>query len=155
MSEDLRAMVQTIKASGATSLGAIAKALQDRGIKTPAGATTWHRAQVARLLGAKVVPAEVTPALGTLATVATVEAVQVDSDQDQAGSSPAPPLVHVVITANHVPLPVEPDGTVRPGWATAERTEQVNRGRRLCVPTDLAELLAFRRQAASLPGSIV
>lgn len=42
-----RQPVRAIKASGATSLGAIAKALRDRGIRTPAGNTTWHRAQVA------------------------------------------------------------------------------------------------------------
>jgi hypothetical protein len=134
MSEDLRAMVRAIKASGAASLGAIAKALQSRGIKTPAGATTWHRAQVSRLLHDPGPPDE---------------AVSL-SHQPADNSSPAPALVCIVITANHVPLPVEPDDTVRPGWASADRVERVNIGRRLWVPPDLAELLEFRRQAARI-----
>jgi hypothetical protein len=64
MSENLRATVRAIKASGATSLSAIAKALQDRGIRTPAGNTTWHRAQVSRLLAGDE-PASTEPTTST------------------------------------------------------------------------------------------
>lgn len=130
MSEDLQAMVRTIKASGITTLGAIAKALQDRGIRTPAGAPTWHRAQVSRLLR----------------SAATAE-------HHAAGNSsptPPPPLVHVLITAPCVNLPVEPDHSVLPGWASAKRTTLVTRGRRLCVPPELAELMEYRREAVNL-----
>ncbi|SEP51296.1 hypothetical protein SAMN02990966_07924 [Rhodospirillales bacterium URHD0017] len=123
MNDDLRTTVQAIKASGITTLGSIAKALQRRGIKTPAGATTWHRAQVARLL-------DDAPAVEPAAALA---------------------MVRVVITANHVPLPVEDNDTVRPGWQAATRMSHVYVGRRLSVPQDLAELLAFRRQAVALP----
>ncbi|SEP47311.1 hypothetical protein SAMN02990966_06831 [Rhodospirillales bacterium URHD0017] len=122
MSEDLRATVRAIKGAGFSTLGAIAKALQDRGIKTPAGSATWHRAQVSRLLDATPTPER----------------------------APTVAMVRVVITANHVPLPVEDDDTVRPGWQRATRTKRVYVGRRLSVPEDLAELLAFRRQAVAL-----
>ena len=39
-----------IQRAGVTSLSDIAKALQARGIRTPAGKTNWHAGQVARLL---------------------------------------------------------------------------------------------------------
>src|SRR5262245_28604656 len=133
MSEDLWATVRAIRAAGATSLGAIAKALQDRGVRTPAGATTWHRAQVSRLL-----------VDGESAPIDTADSIQ----------APPSPLVPIIITANHVPLPVESDDTVRPGWAGKERPELVNRGRWLRVPPDLAERLEYRRQALNLSGRI-
>jgi hypothetical protein len=94
----------------------------------------WHRAQVSRLLDDE----------------STAGPVEADKGQCPAPALVAPALVHVTITANYVPLPVEPDDTVRPGWASAERTTPVNRGRRLCVPPDLAELLEYHRQAVRL-----
>jgi hypothetical protein len=45
----LRETVRAIVRSGVTTLGAIAKALQDQGVRTPSGASKWHRAQVSRL----------------------------------------------------------------------------------------------------------
>ncbi len=47
---DLSGIVAEIKAEGATSLGAIAKALTARGVETARGASTWSAMQVSRLL---------------------------------------------------------------------------------------------------------
>jgi DNA invertase Pin-like site-specific DNA recombinase len=47
---DLAAIIADIRASGATSLGKIAKALNERGIRTPRGAE-WQPIQVRRVLG--------------------------------------------------------------------------------------------------------
>jgi hypothetical protein len=48
----LRATVDSIQGSGASTLRAIARTLQARGIRTPAGASTWRPVQVSRLLAA-------------------------------------------------------------------------------------------------------
>jgi DNA invertase Pin-like site-specific DNA recombinase len=47
-----RAVIVDIKRSGTTTLAGIAKALEDRGIKTPAGRSTWAPMQVSRLIAA-------------------------------------------------------------------------------------------------------
>jgi DNA invertase Pin-like site-specific DNA recombinase len=47
---DLKPILAEIRASGATSLGQIAKALNERGIRTPHGAE-WQAVQVKRVLG--------------------------------------------------------------------------------------------------------
>ena len=46
---DLSPIIAEIRASGATSLGRIAKALNERGIRTPRGAA-WQAVQVQRVL---------------------------------------------------------------------------------------------------------
>jgi hypothetical protein len=46
---DLLPIIAEIRASGATSLGRIAKALNERGIRTPRGAE-WQPVQVKRVL---------------------------------------------------------------------------------------------------------
>jgi hypothetical protein len=46
----VRDAIRDIQRSGATTLRAIAKALQDRGVKTPGGQPTWHATQVARMM---------------------------------------------------------------------------------------------------------
>jgi Recombinase len=46
---DLSPIIAEIRASGATSLGRIAKALNERGIRTPRGAE-WQPVQVKRVL---------------------------------------------------------------------------------------------------------
>jgi recombinase-like protein len=47
---NLAPIVEELQASGITSLKGIAKALNDRGVPTPAGQRHWHPMQVARLL---------------------------------------------------------------------------------------------------------
>jgi len=49
-SENVRAVVRDIQASGVTTLKGIAAALQARGVRTPRGYVEWKPAQVARLL---------------------------------------------------------------------------------------------------------
>jgi hypothetical protein len=46
----LRCAIDGIQRSGVSTLAGIAAALDSRGVRTPAGKTTWHRVQVARLL---------------------------------------------------------------------------------------------------------
>lgn len=48
--EPTRMVIADIQAAGVSSLSGIAKALQARGIRTPAGKTEWHARQVSRLL---------------------------------------------------------------------------------------------------------
>jgi hypothetical protein len=50
--ETTRAVIRDIQASGVTSLAGIARILQARGVKTPAGRPEWHAVQVGRLLTA-------------------------------------------------------------------------------------------------------
>ena len=47
-----RAVVREIQASGVDVLAGIARMLQARGVKTPAGHTEWQPVQVPRLLAA-------------------------------------------------------------------------------------------------------
>lgn len=47
-----RKVISDIRASGVTTLAAIGKALEARGVRTPAGRETWQPVQVARLLAA-------------------------------------------------------------------------------------------------------
>jgi hypothetical protein len=46
----VRETIRDIQRSGATTLRAIAKALQERGVKTPTGRTAWQATQVARMM---------------------------------------------------------------------------------------------------------
>jgi DNA invertase Pin-like site-specific DNA recombinase len=46
----IKMIIADIQNAGVTSLSDIAKALQARGMRTPAGKTNWHASQVARLL---------------------------------------------------------------------------------------------------------
>jgi hypothetical protein len=45
-----RAVIAEIRRTGATTLAAIAAELEKRGVRTPAGRSTWAPAQVSRLL---------------------------------------------------------------------------------------------------------
>ena len=63
---ELREAVRTIKGEGATTLGGLAKALQDRGIRTSSGATKWLRAQVARRSQTAMVNGEPVDALSII-----------------------------------------------------------------------------------------
>ena len=47
---NVREAIRDIQRSGATTLRAIGKALQERGVKTPTGRTTWQATQVARMM---------------------------------------------------------------------------------------------------------
>jgi hypothetical protein len=77
-SASTRAAIDDIRRGGISTLGAIGKALELRGILTPAGGSTWQRAQVARVMVAG--------------------------------------MVRVVITCDHVYLPLGADGNVITDW---------------------------------------
>jgi len=47
--EDLRPVIGALQAEGLTSLGALAGALNERGIRTPRGGS-WHKTSVGNLL---------------------------------------------------------------------------------------------------------
>jgi hypothetical protein len=47
---DLAPVIAELRTAGVTSLNAIAAALDERHVPTPAGSPHWHPAQVARLL---------------------------------------------------------------------------------------------------------
>lgn len=47
-----QAVIREIRASGVETLAGIARVLQTRGVKTPAGRTDWQPVQVSRLLAA-------------------------------------------------------------------------------------------------------
>lgn len=49
-SETTRTVIREIRATGTTTLVAIAQELQRRGVPTPAGRDVWHPVQVSRLL---------------------------------------------------------------------------------------------------------
>ena len=57
-------------------------------------------------------------------------------------------MTGIVITVDHVYLPVGPDGNVEPGWTAPNVfTSKVLRRTHLKVPADLARFLADRDQA--------
>lgn len=49
---NLLPVVESVRAAGATSLRAIATALEARGVRTPSGKVQWHAATVARVMAA-------------------------------------------------------------------------------------------------------
>ncbi|MFZ5784731.1 MAG: hypothetical protein ACOY4R_31430 [Pseudomonadota bacterium] len=61
-------------------------------------------------------------------------------------------MVGIVVTVDHVYLPVGPDGNVDPGWTASNvLPSRVWRAARLRVPEDLARFLRERGQAEFLP----
>jgi hypothetical protein len=56
----------------------------------------------------------------------------------------------IVITVDHVYLPLDADGNARREWENAEETSKVARRTRLSVPVDLALFLSQRDQAEIL-----
>ena len=61
--------------------------------------------------------------------------------------------VGIVVTANHVYLPVDDDGNGRADWQAAEQTARIEKRTRLKVPADLAKFLSDRDQAEILTPS--
>jgi len=58
--------------------------------------------------------------------------------------------VNIVVTVNHVYLPLDEHGNGRADWADAQVTTRVDKRARLKVPTDLAKFLSDRDQAEIL-----
>ena len=77
------------------------------------------------------------------------EANPVASQQIPTEFAAIPPMVEVVITTDHVYLPLHEEKNVVADWAvTNVSMTKVSRGAVLHVPDDLAELLKERRHAA-------
>ncbi len=65
-----------------------------------------------------------------------------------AGISPVEPAVTIVITADHVYLPLDESGNVGTPWTASDvSTSRVSKRTRLAVPADLARFLCNRDQA--------
>jgi hypothetical protein len=58
--------------------------------------------------------------------------------------------VNIVVTVNHVYLPLDEHGNGRADWADAEVTTRVDKRARLKVPADLAKFLSDRDQVEIL-----
>jgi hypothetical protein len=61
-----------------------------------------------------------------------------------------PEMKTVVITVDHVYLPLDADGNGRSPWQDVEETTKVARRTRLLVPADLAKHLSERDQAETV-----
>lgn len=148
-----REAVQAIMRSGVTTLGGIAKALQAQGVRTPSGASKWHRAQVARLLADDTAPPVELASTLPIASPQTLTNLNRSQPVTGSAADTIAPLdsVGIEITVDHVFLPTGEDGNVGPGWESAADTERVKQGRRLMVPRAMADWLQDRRQAVILP----
>ena len=60
--------------------------------------------------------------------------------------------VGIVVTVNHVYLPVDEQGNGRADWLEATETSRIEKRTRLKVPADLAKFLSDRDQAEILAG---
>ena len=58
--------------------------------------------------------------------------------------------VNIVVTVNHVYLPLDEHGNGRADWADAQVTTRVDKRVRLKVPADLARFLSDRDQVEIL-----
>ena len=61
-----------------------------------------------------------------------------------------PADVSIVVTVNHVYLPLDEDGNGCADWTDAQVTTRVDKRARLKVPADLARFLSDRDQAEIL-----
>lgn len=136
-----RDAARAIFRSGVTTLAGMARALQEQGVKTPSGASKWHRTQVSRLLAGDAAASPLEPTKAHL-----------NSGLNDAAKIPPDDAVPIEITADHVFLPTGDDGNVGPGWETAGATERVKQGRRLLVSRAMADWLRGRKLATILPA---
>lgn len=71
--------------------------------------------------------------------------------ETSSGTQEDSSMAEIVVTVDHVYLPLDEAGDVGADWAvTSVSTTRVSRGTRLKVPTDLALLLLERKQAEIL-----
>jgi hypothetical protein len=72
------------------------------------------------------------------------------SEETKTPDTATPDLATIVITVDHVYLPLDADGTARTEWKDVEETTRVAKRTRLKVPADLALELSKRDQAEIL-----
>jgi len=65
-----------------------------------------------------------------------------------------PSDVNIVVTVNHVYLPLDEHGNGRADWAGAEVTTRVDKRARLKVPADVARFLSDRDQVEILSAPL-
>ncbi len=76
---------------------------------------------------------------------------ETNSTETGSATQEASAMAEVVITVDHVYLPLDEEGNGRADWATtSEQTAKVSKRERLQVPTDLAKHLSERDQAEIL-----
>ena len=72
-------------------------------------------------------------------------------DKIDAAAADGSAMTMIVVTVDHVYLPLDEDGNGRADWATtSEQTAKVSKRARLQVPTDLAKHLSGRDQVEIL-----
>ena len=72
-------------------------------------------------------------------------------DKIDAAAGDSRDMAMIVVTVDHVYLPLDEDGNGRADWATtSEQTAKVSKRARLQVPTDLAKHLSGRDEAEIL-----
>ena len=72
-------------------------------------------------------------------------------DKIDAAAGDSRDMAMIVVTVDHVYLPLDEDGNGRADWATtSEQTAKVSKRARLHVPADLAKHLSGRDQAEIL-----
>lgn len=69
-------------------------------------------------------------------------------------SSPDAVMVPIVVTVDHVYLPLDSEGNGRADWRDTQETSRVDKRARLGVPADLARFLSDRDQAEILSASL-
>ena len=78
----------------------------------------------------------------------TTKSLSDSDDKIDTAAADGRDMAMIVVTVDHVYLPLDEDGNGRADWAvTSDSTSRVSRGARLKVPTDLALHLADRKQA--------
>lgn len=65
-----------------------------------------------------------------------------------------PSDVNIVVTVNHVYLPLDEHGNGRADWADAQVTTRIDKRARLKVPADLAKFLSDRDQVEILSAPL-
>jgi hypothetical protein len=81
----------------------------------------------------------------------TTKSLSDSDDKIDAASADGRDMAMIVVTVDHVYLPLDEDGNGRADWATtSEQTAKVCKRERLQVPTDLAKHLSKRDQAEIL-----
>jgi hypothetical protein len=63
--------------------------------------------------------------------------------------------VSIVVTVNHIYLPLDDNGNGRADWAAAQVTMRVDKRTRLKVPADLARFLSDRDQVEILSAPLL
>jgi hypothetical protein len=81
----------------------------------------------------------------------TTKSLSDSDDKIDTAADDGRAMALIVVTVDHVYLPLDEDGNGRADWATtSEQTAKVSKRERLQVPTDLAKHLSERDQAEIL-----